>query len=175
MIRIVLYIVMLSLFWNCNNKIDLSKMNEGVFHFVLENGLQVILKEDHSNPTTAVHLRVKTGSIDEIGYFGSGLSHFFEHSLFLGSKKHPLKDSYSAEIESYGGANVNAYTTYDHTAYHFTLLAKYTKEGIDCIEDLVFHPLFPKADVKNEMGSIVSEMDMGDDNPDRFFTNLPLG
>ena len=161
-----------TLFWNCTNDIDLSKMNEDTLHFVLGNGMQVVLKKDNSNPLTSFHLRVKTGSIDEVGYFGSGLSHFFEHSLFLGSKGHPEKDSYSAEIESYGGANVNAYTTYDHTAYIFTLLSKHTKEGIDCIEDLVFHPLFPQKSVENEMGSILSEMDMGDDNPDRFFSKF---
>ena len=172
MIRTLFYMSIATLFWNCTNKIDLSKINEGTLHFVLENGLQVILKKDDSNPLTSIHLRVKTGSIDEVGYFGSGLSHFFEHSLFLGSKGHPEKDSYSAEIERYGGANVNAYTTYDHTAYHFTLLSKYTKEGINCIEDLVFHPLFPKKLVENEMGSIVSEMNMGDDNPDRFFSKF---
>ena len=152
-----------------DNPINLSKMNQGVVHFKLKNGLTVVLKEDRSNPVTAVHLRVETGSIHEKGYYGSGLSHFFEHSLFLGSKNHPEKDSYSAEIESYGGANVNAYTTYDHTAYHFTILSKYTLEGLKNIEDLVFHPLFPEKEVENEMGSILSEMDMGDDNPDRYF------
>ena len=176
MTKIILYLLYLGVGMlsvsGCTDDIDLSKMNKGVVHFVLDNGLNVVLKEDKSNPVTAVHLRVKTGSIDETGYFGSGLSHFFEHSLFLGSKNHPEKDSYSAEIESYGGANVNAYTTFDHTAYHFTLLSKYTKEGLDCIEDLVFHPLFPKKAVENEMGSILSEMDMGDDNLDRVFSKF---
>ena len=154
--------------------LDFSRMNRGILHFDLPNGMTVILKEDRTQPVTAVHLRVKTGSIHEEGFWGAGLSHFFEHSLFLGSEDHPDPEAYSAEIESYGGANVNAYTTYDHTAYHFNVLSAYTKEGLNCIEDLVFHPLFPKERVRSEMGSIVSEMDMRNDNPDNFFWNFAV-
>ncbi|MBN8215202.1 MAG: insulinase family protein [Spirochaetes bacterium] len=152
--------------------IDLARLTANALQVVLPNGFTVVLKRDPSVRVTAVHLRVKTGSIHEEGYYGYGLSHFFEHSMFLGSQRRPKKDQFSAEIESYGGANVNAYTTQDHTAYHFTVLSEFTLQALDCIEDLVLRPLFPEADVKNEMGSIQSEMDMRLDQPDSAFNEF---
>lgn len=152
-----------------DSSMNLSRLYDNTLHVRLDNGLSVILKRLPQSPVTAVHLRVKTGSIHEESYYGYGLSHFFEHSLFLGSKGRPKKDQFSAEIESYGGANVNAYTTYDHTAYHFTILSEYTEKGLACMEDLVFHPLFPEKEVANEMGSIQSEMDMRNDMLDSAF------
>ena len=153
-------------------KINLKSFYHNTYHYQLANGMEVILKKTAKAPLTAIHLRVKTGSIHEEDYYGSGLSHFFEHSLFLGSEKHPKKDSFSEKIESYGGANVNAYTTYDHTAYYFTILSKYTTEGLKAIEDLVFHPLFPPQEVKNEIGSVLSEMDMRNDQADYYFNEF---
>ena len=153
-------------------RIDLSQLYENTYHYQLSNGLTVILKETRKTPITAVHLRVNTGSIHEEDYYGSGLSHFFEHSLFLGSKNFKEKDSFSHIIESYGGADLNAYTTYDHTAYYCTVLSEYTKETLSAMSDLVFNPLFPKEHVKNEMGSIVSEMDMRNDKPDSVFNEF---
>ncbi len=159
----------LALASNNGQEIDFSHLYENTLQIRLKNGFTFVLKSDKDAAVTAVHLRVRTGSIHEEGYFGYGLSHFFEHSLFLGSKGRPKKDQFSAEIESYGGANVNAYTTFDHTAYHFTVLAQHTEKALECMEDLVFHPLFPKGDVENEMGSILSEMDMRNDMLDSCF------
>ncbi len=169
--RIIIITVMTSLIYT-NKTAPIKLGSANAIHTVLPNGMTVIVKEDHSNPVTAVHIRIRAGSVTEVDYFGCGLSHFFEHSLFLGSKDHPEADSYSAEIESYGGANVNAYTTFNHTAYYFTVLSKYTRESINCIEDLVFNPLFPEQEVKNEKGSILSEMNMRDDNINSYFQKV---
>lgn len=152
--------------------ISLSRFTDGVIHAVLPNGFVVVLKNDPQSRVTAVHLRVKTGSIHEEGFFGYGLSHFFEHSMFLGSQRRPVKDQFAGEIESYGGGNVNAYTTLDHTAYLFTVFSEYTEQALDCMEDLVLRPLFPTNDVANEMGSIMSEMDMRNDQPESAFNEM---
>ena len=168
-----IFIILVNLFFLTGCSRGLKNYNPALpLHTVLPNGMHVILNCDHSVPLTAVHLAVKTGSIHEQGYYGCGLSHFFEHSLFLGSSNHPQKDSLAAEIESYGGRDINAYTTSDHTAYHFTVLSAHISNALSCMADLVFHPLFPAADVKNEMGSILSEIDMNMDDPNRVFYNF---
>ena len=50
-----------------------------VFQTTLDNGLTVLIEENHANPVVAVEVFVRTGSIYEQEYLGSGLSHFFEH------------------------------------------------------------------------------------------------
>ena len=155
---------------NTTHSLTTDKLSAQVI--TLDNQMKVILKEDNKTPMTAIHLRILTGSIDEEDYWGGGLSHFFEHSLFLGSQKYPKPESYSSAIEKMGGSDVNAYTSFDHTAYHFTVLSKYTLQGLEAIENLVFHPLFPQEAVKNEMGSIISEMDMINDDPDHYFQEV---
>ena len=137
-------------------------------YITLNNGLKIIFKQVPLK-TVSVFLQVNTGSIFEKGYWGSGLSHFFEHSLFLGSKNFPKPDDFSFQIESYGGSNINAYTTYDHTAYYFNILPEYLQQAIKDFSDFVFQPLFPQKAVKNEIGTIVSEMDMQNDSVSSSF------
>ena len=151
---------------------NLSSNSDKILHYRLSNGLTVVLSEKKNAPLTAVHIRVRAGSIHENGRFGSGISHFIEHAMFLGSEGNPEKDSFSAKIEAFGGANVNAYTTFDHTAYHFTVLSKYTEESLALLKDFIFHPLFPEKEVQNEMGSIISEMDMRDDQVESYFNTI---
>lgn len=129
----------------------------------LSNGLKIIFKSVPLN-TTSVFLQVNTGSIFESGHWGAGLSHFFEHCLFLGSEKFKNADAFSFQIESYGGSNLNAYTTYDHTAYYFDVLPKCLPSALADFSNFVFAPRFPAKAVKNEIGTIVSEMDMQKDN-----------
>ena len=51
----------------------------------LSNGLQVAIKENHTNPVVAVRLYVATGSVHEDQHLGAGLSHIFEHLLHGGA------------------------------------------------------------------------------------------
>ncbi len=83
--------------------------------YTLDNGLQVILHEDHSTPKAAVTFLVRTGSKDEPDR-RSGFAHLFEHLMFMGTKRVP-QGEYDKIIESYGGEN-NAYTAPDMTVYY---------------------------------------------------------
>jgi zinc protease len=82
---------------------------------VLDNGLVVLLHEDHSVPAVTFWQWYKVGSRNEhIGI--TGISHFFEHMMFNGSEHVPPKQ-YDRIIESNGGTS-NAFTSRDMTAYH---------------------------------------------------------
>jgi zinc protease len=52
----------------------------------LPNGLTVLVRENHAAPVVAVRVYVRTGSITEGQYLGSGISHLFEHALSEGTK-----------------------------------------------------------------------------------------
>lgn len=81
--------------------------------FVLENGLEVILIEDHTLPQVVVNVWYGVGSYDD-PQGASGFAHLFEHLMFKGTEKVPAFDPL---MEAHGGAN-NATTGNDRTNYY---------------------------------------------------------
>lgn len=81
---------------------------------VLDNGLKIIVWPDHDIPNVALYTVVRAGGRNE--YPGiTGVSHFFEHMMFLGTEDHPSGE-FDRIMEAAGGSN-NAYTTADITVY----------------------------------------------------------
>ena len=93
----------------------LSQANYPVERYTLDNGLTVILHEDHTVPAVCFWQWYKVGSRNERQGI-TGLSHFFEHMMFNGSKNVPPKE-YDKRLES-RGAYSNAFTSRDMTAYY---------------------------------------------------------
>ena len=81
--------------------------------YVLDNGLQVILHEDHSVPLVSVNIWYHVGSKNEKPG-RTGFAHLFEHMMFQGSENHD--EDYFAPLQKIGGA-VNGSTTEDRTNY----------------------------------------------------------
>lgn len=81
----------------------------------LENGLHVILHEDHSTPNVAVTLSYKVGSKNEDPE-RTGFAHFFEHLLFEGTENIG-RGEYMKMVQENGGA-INANTSFDRTFYY---------------------------------------------------------
>ena len=93
----------------------LSPANYPVERYTLDNGLTVILHEDHTVPVVCFWQWYKVGSRNERQGI-TGLSHFFEHMMFNGSKNVPPKE-YDRQLET-RGAYSNAFTSRDMTAYY---------------------------------------------------------
>lgn len=87
--------------------------------FTLENGLRVIVHEDHTTPMVAVNVLYDVGAKDE-NPSRTGFAHLFEHLMFGGSINIP---DYDEPLQQAGGEN-NAYTTNDLTNYYIQLPAK---------------------------------------------------
>ncbi len=85
---------------------------------ILDNGLRLIVHEDHSTPLASCNVVYNVGSRDENPDM-TGMAHLFEHFMFTGSKNIP---DYDAQLQSVGAIN-NAYTTQDITHYYITLPA----------------------------------------------------
>lgn len=85
-------------------------------HFILDNGLEVYVHEDHSTAMAAVNILYNVGSRDEEEN-RTGFAHLFEHLMFGGSKHIP---SYDEPLQKVGGEN-NAFTSPDITNYYITL------------------------------------------------------
>lgn len=121
----------------------------------LENGLKIITIPMPSNGIVSYYTLVRTGARDEYEAGKTGFAHFFEHMMFRGTKKYPgsVYDSLIISI----GANGNAYTTDDYTAYHLDL----AKEDLDLVMELEsdrFQNLsYPEPDFKTEAGAVYGE------------------
>ena len=91
-----------------NLSLDLSGRHE----YQLDNGLKIIIKEDHRAPVVMTQIWYKVGSSDEPADKG-GISHLLEHMMFKGTKRISAND-FERLVAKYGGVN-NAFTSYDYT------------------------------------------------------------
>lgn len=130
----------------------------------LDNGLRVVMLEDHSAPVVALQTWVRYGSADEVDA-AAGSAHVFEHMLFKGSKRYP-NGEIGAVIEGAGGT-VNAWTSYDQTVYHTTISSRYWRTGLDVLADAVMNSLFDENELKKELEVVQEEIRRGEDDPDR--------
>lgn len=90
----------------------------------LDNGLQVIIHEDHSDPIVAVYVSYHVGSgREELGR--SGFAHLFEHMLFQGSQH--VGDDQHFKLVSEAGGTLNGTTNLDRTLYYETLPSNQTE------------------------------------------------
>jgi zinc protease len=81
----------------------------------LDNGLTVIVHEDHRVPLVAANVIYRVGSKDEQPG-RTGFAHLFEHLMFMGTRRAPTK-AFDQWMEASGGSN-NAWTSTDFTSYH---------------------------------------------------------
>lgn len=140
--------------------------------FVLPNGLTVILQEDHANPLISCQVWVKTGSIHEGAWLGSGLSHFLEHMLFKGTARRS-PGTISKEVQALGGMN-NAYTAFDRTVYFIDGPSDQAAHILDILADMTLAASLPDEEVLKEREVILREIDMTLDDPDRQLARTTL-
>jgi zinc protease len=82
--------------------------------FVLDNGLELVVHEDHSDPVVAVYVYYHVGSAREV-HGRSGFAHLFEHMLFQGSEH--IGDDQHFKLVQEAGGTLNGSTTTDRTNY----------------------------------------------------------
>jgi predicted Zn-dependent peptidase len=86
-----------------------------VNRFVLDNGLKLLVVENHSSPTFSYQTWFSVGSRNEIPKY-TGLAHLFEHMMFKGTSAHK-EGEFDRILESAGAEGENAFTSRDYTAY----------------------------------------------------------
>ena len=141
-----------------------------VHHWVLENGLDLIVREDASAPVASVQAWVNTGSIDEDQWLGAGLSHILEHMLFKGTENRSPNEI-AQTVQAHGGY-INAYTSFDRTVYWIDIPAPGVDEALDILADAMMNSTLPEDEYAKEQEVIRREFAMGFDNPDRMASQL---
>lgn len=142
----------------------------GTESFVLANGMQVIVREDHFAPVVALQAWVKVGAADEHDA-EAGVAHVHEHMLFKGTARRGV-GQIAAEVESSGGL-INAFTTSDHTVYHLVLAGSYFATGLDILADALRNSTFDADELARELNVVLEEWKRSEDMPvSRAYTEL---
>src|SRR5690349_1165755 len=135
----------------------------GVKVTTLENGLTIIVREDHSAPVVSAQAWANTGSIHEGRWLGAGMSHVLEHMLFKGTTTRGAA-RIDQEVQEAGGY-MNAYTSFDRTVYHIDVPNTGAQVAIDILCDIMQHATLPAEELAKEKQVILREMDMNQDDP----------
>ena len=132
-------------------------------HQVLDNGLNVYVIPMESNGLASYWTLVRTGSRDEVEKGKTGFAHFFEHMMFRGTKKYP-QDVYDSIVVSLG-ADANAYTTDDYTAYHLNIAAEDIETVMDIESERFQNLSYAEPEFKTEAGAVHGEYSKNITNP----------
>ncbi len=187
-----------------------AQSREGLTEYKLENGLTVLLWEDHDAPDVTGYVVVRAGAVDEPAEY-TGLAHYLEHMLFKGTqrigaldweKEKPIYDSIIALYDQYsdatdpkireqlatqinecsmreakisstedffnmldliGAEGVNAYTSFDLTAYHNSFPAAEMYRWLTIFSDRLINPVFRT--FQAELENVFEEYNMYANNP----------
>jgi zinc protease len=137
---------------------------------ILDNGLTVLIREDHSAPVVTAQAWCKAGSITEGKWMGAGLSHVLEHMLFKGTTTRGLA-GIAQEVERKGGY-INAYTSFEQTVYHINLPSENWQTAVDILADCMMNATIPEAELLKEKQVILREMAMRLDDPGRRSSSM---
>lgn len=149
---------------------------------ILKNGAQCLLINDSNSPSINIIAEFKAGAREEKAAI-NGVAHLLEHMIFKGSKSHPDPKKLVYKIENLG-ANINAWTSQELTAYYISGPKYNGLKLISFLADMLLNPVFPEKELLKEKRVIAEEIKMYEDNPqdkvaDEFiralFPNHPLG
>jgi predicted Zn-dependent peptidase len=133
--------------------------------YTLKNGLRIVLAPMRDTETATVIVMAGTGSRYETEK-ENGLAHFLEHMFFKGTQKRPTALDISKELDAIG-AEYNAYTSKDHTAYYAKVEAHHLDTALDVVSDMFLNAKLEQAEIERERGTILQEINMYEDAPQR--------
>ena len=119
------------------------------------NNLRVVLISDPDTDLSGASMNVAAGSFNDPAN-STGMAHFCEHMLFLGTKEYPDKNEYSNFLSTHGGRD-NAYTSTQETNYHFRIQANFLKEALDIFSHFFIDPLFEQTYTEKELNAVNQE------------------
>jgi zinc protease len=133
------------------------------FETTLNNGLKVIIREDHRSPMVMTQIWYKVGSSDESGNL-LGISHALEHMMFKGTSKVP-NGEFTRLSRIYGGS-INAATFTNYTNYYQLYPKTYFPMALELEADRMNNLLLRQQDFEPEMKVVMEERRLRtDDNP----------
>jgi len=140
--------------------------------FSLNNGLRIIVREDHRAPVVVSQIWYKAGgSYEHAGI--TGISHALEHMMFKGTKAHPAGEF--SRIISDNGGNENAFTGNDYTAYFQTLEKSRLPISFELEADRMQHLSLEPKDFAKEIEVVKEERRLRtEDSPQAYLNEVAM-
>lgn len=138
----------------------------GIEEYRLENGLKVLLVQNHGAPVVTVQVVYHVGSRNEaVGH--TGATHFLEHMLFKGTPSfNKEKGTQIAQVLNKVGADFNATTWLDRTTYYETVPADQLDLALHIESERMHSAIIDDADRQAEMTVVRNEMERDESSPD---------
>lgn len=144
-------------------------MRENINETRLDNGLTILSDGMSEVRSATLGFFFRVGSRNEPDEL-NGITHFIEHCVFKGGKKRSTKEI-AIEQDRLGG-NFDAFTTHEETGFIIKVTDDRLDAAFDLIADMLVHPRFDEADLKNEQRVIIEEIKMIDDSPEEVLGDM---
>jgi zinc protease len=135
---------------------------------VLDNGLRILIVEDHRNPIATIQMWYKVGSRNEIPG-ATGLAHFLEHMMYKGTPTHG-KGHFARSVEGNGGQD-NAFTSHDVTSYYVNIASDRIDLILGLEADRMRNLLLDPKEINSERQVVAEERrTRTEDDPDGYLS-----
>jgi len=129
----------------------------------LDNGLEVVVIENHKVPLATIEMAVKNGAYTE-GPEYSGLSHLFEHMFFKANKDYPDQEKFIKRTEELGMI-WNGTTGDERVNYYFTFDKDSLDAGLKFMNAAIRYPIYRTEDMQKERPVVDGEFQRGESDP----------
>ncbi len=132
-------------------------------HFTLDNGLEVLVVENHLSPIVTIEIAVKNGSFTEPPEY-NGLSHLYEHMFFTSNARDTTEDDFLNRVDDLGIV-YNGQTWEEVVRYFFTLPKQNLDSGLDFMATAITSPLFKPDELHKQKEVVLGELDRNEASP----------
>jgi zinc protease len=129
----------------------------------LDNGLQVVVIENHKVPLATIEIAVKNGAYTE-GPEYSGLSHLFEHMFFKANRDYPDQERFLKRTQELGMI-WNGTTGPERVNYFFTFDKDSLEAGLNFMNSAIRFPIYKEEDMQKERPVVDGEFQRGESDP----------
>lgn len=129
----------------------------------LDNGLKVMILENHQVPQVNISTTVRAGAKNETDYF-DGATHLLEHLILFRGTENMTGDEVSQAMRKHG-AYFNGYTSSDWTDFVISLPKEYLDYALQIHGDMLFRSNFPAVEMDKERQAVLEEINISEDNP----------
>jgi zinc protease len=136
--------------------------------FTLDNGLEVLVVENHLTPIVTIEIAVKNGSFTESPEYND-LSHLYEHMFFTSNARDTTEDDFLNRVDNLGIV-YNGETHEEQVEYYFTLPKENLDSGLDFMAWAITSPLFKADELHKQKEVVLGEFDRDEASPFFKFT-----
>src|SRR3954469_16298351 len=130
---------------------------------VLQNGLEVIVVENHGVPLATIEIDVKNGSFTQSPEY-EGLAHMYEHMFFRANSRYPEPNQFWDRASDLG-AVFNGTTQEERVNYYMTVPAEKLGDAVQLLASALRGPLFRRDELERERQVVIGEYDRNESSP----------